>query len=523
MLHVFGAKRTGTHHETCQDVWGTANIGKSAVVCAISDGVSSAEYAELGAKCLVDTILSYAEEHFRDDMTPNEALSLLRDGFDACMEELRKTAAGEKTDKYAATLSCVIATEDWNVYGHSGDGAIIQIQDSCEPEEITCCQNAKKSNQVMAFEFAVDGDPIWEFGSFPVNDFSSMVLVTDGVLKYLRQCVHSDPMSHFYTDIQNTFEMHNYDIAACNQFLDQLLTQEPICRVTGDDKTIVVIVNDECAQTQSVQPEREIDAPETLETAAAAETCKEDSGCAEENPAPVETESDQETENEDNNAEQTEEKQGDFVKPSALVQQDNLEHTAAEAQENAAVPVSEQDIKEEHNIEDHAESRLEIDNQAVVPEENAHKNGEENTGPYTVEVQRYANTIVRFLRTGERIEVFLPIGKLKEIDRAQGIVGIVGVMASMADIAVAINGMQQDASQAQPPVPSEIVDIQGEQVLFERELWDIQVSGMLSESMLHIAVAFQTQNIADKQLKDTLYAVAYPSAKRIRTSLQDME
>lgn len=167
----------------------------------------------------------------------------------------------------------------------------------------------------------------------------------------------------------------------------------------GDDKTIVVIVNDECAQTQSVQPEREIDAPETLETAAAAETCKEDSGCAEENPAPVETESDQETENEDNNAEQTEEKQGDFVKPSALVQQDNLEHTAAEAQENAAVPVSEQDIKEEHNIEDHAESRLEIDNQAVVPEENAHKNGEENTGPYTVEVQRYANTIVRFLRT----------------------------------------------------------------------------------------------------------------------------
>ena len=93
----------------------------------------------------------------------------------------------------------------------------------------------------------------------------------------------------------------------------------------------------------------------------------------------------------------------------------------------------------------------------------------------------------------------------------------------MADIAVAINGMQQDASQAQPPVPSEIVDIQGEQVLFERELWDIHVSGMLSESMLHIAVAFQTQNIADKQLKDTLYAVAYPSAKRIRTYLQDME
>lgn len=518
MLHVFGAKRTGTRHETCQDVWGAANIGKSAVVCAISDGVSSAEYAELGAKCLIDTILSYAEEHFRDDMTPNEALGLLRDGFDVCMEELRKTAAGEKTDKYAATLSCVISTERWNVYGHSGDGAIIQIRDGCEPEEITCCQNAKKSNQVMSFEFTFDGDPIWEFGFFPANDFSGVVLVTDGVLKYLRQCVHSDPMSHFYTDMQNTFEMHNYDIAACNQFLDQLLTQESICRVTGDDKTIVVIAKDECAQTQSAQPEHVIDAPETSETAAAAETCKEDSRGAEENHAPVEAESEQETENEDNNAEQTEEKQCNFDEQGTLVQQDNLEHTAAEAQENAADPVSEQDVKETHNIEDHAENRLEIDNQAVVPEDNVRENGEENTGACEVEVQRYANTIVRFLRTRERIEVFLPVRKLIEIDQAQGIVGIVGVMASMADVTVAINGMQEDASQM-----SEIVDTRGEQVLLERELWDIHVSGMLSETMLHIAAVFQTQNIADKQLKDALYAVAYPCAKRIRASLQDVE
>jgi len=138
MYRIAYAACRGTYHiqkdVPCQDAVAGAKEENSAVV-VLSDGAGSCQYAGLGAKTVVDTMVRYLLEH----ATSCEADEDLRGGIiDTCINAL--SINGVPLKEQASTLLFSVVNQNGEyLCGHIGDGYIFL----CSEEEVSLLSDAE--------------------------------------------------------------------------------------------------------------------------------------------------------------------------------------------------------------------------------------------------------------------------------------------------------------------------------------------------------------------------------------------
>lgn len=128
-LTVLGYLGTGIAHERlglpCQDAIGNRYCENGSVVLALSDGASSARYAQQAARACVAAVLSLFDSVPLSAFLALEATEQKRRILAACCEALTQLPGYAETDDfsdYASTLLFCVRDAENLLIGHIGDG-----------------------------------------------------------------------------------------------------------------------------------------------------------------------------------------------------------------------------------------------------------------------------------------------------------------------------------------------------------------------------------------------------------------
>lgn len=249
MFHAYYSSIVGTKHDICED-YSKKAILDDCLITVIADGVGSAKLSDVGSKIIVETLISTFFNGYSNSLSEIDALKLLKESYVSAYNTIINKANNENEDKYSydSTLSCIVITANYIIWGHSGDGAIFKINSSGFMTKLTCEQVGDFSGEVYAF---LSGEKYWSFGQTSLANSYAFIMSTDGILEFLN-LVLSDPNDKFIFKIFQQLQKRNFDDDVCNDFVKQILNLKAICNVTHDDKTLAIVVNDEI----SLKPNR---------------------------------------------------------------------------------------------------------------------------------------------------------------------------------------------------------------------------------------------------------------------------
>lgn len=242
MTYCFGASVIGEGKNVCQD-YNRSESFKNGVIAVIADGVGTAMYSDIGAKLAADTLISLFLENYYDDMSDIEGIQLLENGYREALLNINKLAEEKQYDTriFDTTLTCIVITNLWGIYGHCGDGAILIIKQNGILEKITVEYSGQFANEVFPLSA---GREFWNFGICEYNALS-YILVTDGILNFL-DYVHKDEINRFYINNIQQFKKKKYNKKECDDYIRKMLKTDIVKKATRDDKTFLMIVNDVC-------------------------------------------------------------------------------------------------------------------------------------------------------------------------------------------------------------------------------------------------------------------------------------
>lgn len=115
------------HHQPCQDALGHKASENGNIILALSDGASSAEYAEQSAWENVWAVLDYFGEISLSNYVTLTKKEKKKDILHACMNRLKqlsKRVGCADPIEFSATLQFCVSDRKWMIIGHLGDGAI---------------------------------------------------------------------------------------------------------------------------------------------------------------------------------------------------------------------------------------------------------------------------------------------------------------------------------------------------------------------------------------------------------------
>lgn len=242
MFHAYHSSIVGTKHDICEDYSKKAEF-EDCIMMVIADGVGSAELSEVGAKTIVETIINCFSNGYKQSFSDDDSLNLLKNAYTTAYNVILDTAKNENNDKYSydSTLSVVVITTNYVIWGHCGDGAIFKINKSGDMKKITCEQTGDFSGEVYAF---LSGDKYWSFGKNNRFDSYAYIMSTDGILDFLN-IVLEDPSDKFIYNILQQIQKRAFENEVCNDLIKQILNLKTISDVTRDDKTLAIVVDDE--------------------------------------------------------------------------------------------------------------------------------------------------------------------------------------------------------------------------------------------------------------------------------------
>lgn len=242
MFHSYHNSIVGTKHEICEDYSKRAEF-EDCLMTVIADGVGSAELSDIGSKTITDTVIDYFSSAYSTSLSEYEAVDLLKKAYISAYEAIIDTADKEKRDKYCfdSTVSAVIITSKYVIWGHCGDGAIFKINASGFMSKITCEQTGDFSGEVYAF---LSGEKYWSFGITSLSNSYAFIMSTDGILEFLK-LVLADPSDKFIFNLIQQIQKRNFEEDICDDLIKQILSLKTIADVTRDDKTLAIIVDDQ--------------------------------------------------------------------------------------------------------------------------------------------------------------------------------------------------------------------------------------------------------------------------------------
>ena len=199
MIHTFNITQQGESHikkdMPCQDYSCTkrmTHLDQEIIIVAISDGVGSCKYSQIGSKVAVESFiecLTFNIENKVEEFSEETILTILKHAFHYSLSQINKTS--EKNElpflEYDCTLTGVVYVGNTLYFGHVGDDGIVALYSNGKYEMITERHKGEEANSV----FPLREEDRWQFGKC-VN-IVSCVLMTDGVLDF---CVDSIAMNN---------------------------------------------------------------------------------------------------------------------------------------------------------------------------------------------------------------------------------------------------------------------------------------------------------------------------------------
>jgi hypothetical protein len=246
------ASSTGTSHRKvgtpCQDaarccVQSTAD-GAEILIAAVSDGASSAAYAEQAARCVVEHFVAFFSQQLAQlpDVQAVDRSRVLA-WFEAVRQELRSRAAntGASLNEYACTFVGALVGREHAVYSQIGDGAIVVSNST--GGSYTCVfapQHGEYANSTC-FVTQEDAQTRLQVALSPAP--TEIALFSDGIERLLLDLKSPQPVPHapaFTTLFQWLAGTSPEQSESASRGLFAYLESEHINSRTDDDKTLVL-------------------------------------------------------------------------------------------------------------------------------------------------------------------------------------------------------------------------------------------------------------------------------------------
>jgi hypothetical protein len=242
--YVFGSKTGGRGHQIkkipCQDAFFTEVVLPSHVVTAVSDGLGSARYSDLGAQCAVESAVNTVTSLMAWGETDYH--TLLKEGILNSRKALFEKAARVicPVRDLACTILIIIASRDGVAVAHIGDGAVVikgsgTIRIFSEPENseyVNVVVPLTSDDWEKALRIRVSHEPVECIAAF-----------TDGLQNAALKKSDSTytPFEAFFNPLFS-YALQVEDPAAADGDIHDMLKSDKIGTSSDDDMTLVISV-----------------------------------------------------------------------------------------------------------------------------------------------------------------------------------------------------------------------------------------------------------------------------------------
>jgi hypothetical protein len=243
---VIGLSAPGVSHlktnTPCQDEF-CFRTGGDWMAIAVADGAGSAERSKEGAHAAacasIDFLTGRLDGQMPDD-TP-ACLDLMAETFQSVRATIVSLAetAGERLDRFATTLSCVIATDRHVAVGQIGDGLVVAKQEMGELFTAIAPDRGEYTNET-SFITSADALARTRFLAFRQR-VTCVAATTDGLLRLAVTLPDYSPYPSFFEPLF-AFARSDQALEEQHEALHEFLTSDRVCARTDDDKTLVLAV-----------------------------------------------------------------------------------------------------------------------------------------------------------------------------------------------------------------------------------------------------------------------------------------
>ena len=214
-------------------------------VLAVTDGLGSELYSDVGADVAAHTAVEYCSERIVEGMQFAEIKKIMNNALVSAYKAILTKAAedGNDSDEYDTTLCLAIYDGEHLYFAQSGDSGLVALLENGEYYRVTT-QQRDEEGRVFPLCW---GPQKWEFGCVdaPVSAF---MLMTDGVFEQIcpklmrkREIEINIPLARRFLD---RFDCTEEDVPELEKAVHEYLEHFPRNQL-DDDKTVVVLMNPE--------------------------------------------------------------------------------------------------------------------------------------------------------------------------------------------------------------------------------------------------------------------------------------
>lgn len=243
---VYKSNMAGPYHVEiglpCQDSFAVYQDENYSIL-AVTDGLGSELYSDIGASVAAQTAVKYCSEHAVAGMKFDEIKKVMNNSLVNAYKAVltRANEDGNDSDEYDTTLCLAVYDGERLCFAQSGDSGLVALLENGEYRRVTS-QQRDEENRVFPLCW---GPEKWEFG-YVDSPVSAFMLMTDGVFEQIcpklmrnRDVEVNVPLARRFLD---RFDCTEDDIPSLEKAVYEYLDNFPR-HLIDDDKTVVVLIN----------------------------------------------------------------------------------------------------------------------------------------------------------------------------------------------------------------------------------------------------------------------------------------
>lgn len=246
--NIYGTSVKGVMHNNdskpCQDACNFRTLPGNNLVIAVSDGASTAEYADIAANTAVQSVVNsiVSDVSNKQEADVSECRKIMYEAIVNARNNILNKAFVQRlpSRSFASTLTVVLVLFEHFVTAQIGDGAAV-----AQTLDNTFCLLAEPQRGEFANEtyFLTDDNAMsvvdirtWQ------QDYKSIIVMTDGITRLAFHIPGYSPHEQFFRPLIS-YALRLPDQLTGNDKIKSFLTSQKVCERTHDDKSLVVAVN----------------------------------------------------------------------------------------------------------------------------------------------------------------------------------------------------------------------------------------------------------------------------------------
>ena len=242
---LIGASVQGSSHllegVSCQDRQ-AFRLSNECLLVTVADGLGTAAQAHEGAQLAVQAVIDCAEGLLSMGPADNESgwQDVLKASFTTARAKLYEEATRQNCDlnDFATTLIFAIISNNWLAAANIGDGAVVLLDEDDTFSTVCTPQNGEYANETFSI---TQGDALEKiaYQILPVK-VKNLALLSDGLQRIAIHQIDASPHTPFFAPLfKQLLSITNASQAA--RSLANFLTSEKVRKLSGDDKTLLLI------------------------------------------------------------------------------------------------------------------------------------------------------------------------------------------------------------------------------------------------------------------------------------------